>query len=59
MLGKKTKHRKLIYAPDSLVRHIQIKMKELPPEGTYVEAMEKIANDLDELIIKKKRLKKR
>ena len=56
MPGKKTLRRKHEYVPDSLVRHIESRMKELNLP-TRVESMEEIARELDKLVIKKRIIK--
>ena len=50
------KIRRRIYAPDSLVKHIERELKEIKKENpTKIDAMEKIAKELDELVIKRRR----
>ena len=56
MPGKKRFQRKREYVPTELVKHIEREMKEIHKiNPTRVEAMERIARKLDELIIKKRR----
>lgn len=53
MHGKK---RKQEWIPESLVKHIERELGEINRQHpTRVEAMERIARKLDELVIKKKR----
>jgi hypothetical protein len=56
MPGKKTLTRKNQYVPDSLLKHIERELKEIQKQNpTRVEAMENIARELDEMIIKRNR----
>jgi len=45
--------RKMEWVPESLVRQIERRMKEIHA-NTRVEAMEQIAEDLDKMIIKRR-----
>jgi DNA topoisomerase IA len=48
--------RKYEYCPESLVKHIERELKEINKENpTRIEAMEKIAEELDKLVIKRNR----
>jgi len=58
MRGRRRYGAKLEYCPESLVKHINNTMKELGKKNpTRIEAMEKIAEELDRIIIKKGRIK--
>ena len=57
MPGRKRTERKREYVPKSLVKQIEMEMENINAK-TRIEAMESIARKLDEMVIKKRSIKR-